>query len=90
MRIYEASSPSKRVRIKLTGGGHEAIADIVGELPEVGDVYDGSAILEVSPYPLTWMEQKAPDVWQYAIWYIRLADGRGRYIAIHEEEAEKI
>lgn len=89
MRIYE-SRHSKYIDIVLNGGGTWAIARIVDELPEVGDVYDGCAVLEVSPYPLTRTDQKDLNVWQYAIWNILLADGFSRYIAIHEEEAEKM
>lgn len=90
MRKFKSASPSNRVRIALGGGGIEANADIVDELPEIGDEYDGRTVLEVIPKPLTWMEQRTPDVWQYAIWYMRLAGDFCRYLAIHEAEAEKI
>lgn len=90
MRKFESASPSNRIRITLDGGGIEASADIVDELPEIGDVYDGRTVLEVIPKPLIWTEQRTPDVWQYAIWYIRLTENFCRYLAIHEAEAEKI
>lgn len=90
MRKFESASPSNRVRIALGGRGIEANADIVDELPEVGDEYDGRTVLEVIPKPLTWTEQPTPDVWQYAIWYMRTAGNVCRYLAIHEAEAEKI
>ena len=88
MKNFE-SVPSKRVQIIL-GGASEATADIVDELPEVGDKWEGRSILEVMPNPLTWTQQKTPDVWQYAIWYLHLEGDIYRYVAIHEEEAEKI
>ena len=90
MKAFEEASPSRRVTIVLTGGGSTASADIVDELPELGDTYGGRTVLEVTPYPLTWTEQKVPDVWQYAIWYIHLQGNVWRYLAIHEAEAEKI
>ena len=89
MRAFE-SSPSRRVPIILDGGGIEALANIVDELPELGDTFDGLTVLEVTPHPLTWTQQKDPDVWQYAIWYLHLSGNVWRYVAIHEAEAEKI
>lgn len=90
MRKFESASPSNRVRITLDGGGIEASADIVDELPEIGDEYDGRTVLEVIPNPLTWTEQPTPDVWQYAIWYMHLTGDIWYYLAIHEKETEKI
>lgn len=90
MRKFESASPSNRARIVLDGGGIEASADIVDELPEIGDEYDGRTVLEVIPKPLTWTEQRTPDIWQYAVWYIRLAGNRCCYLAIHEPESETI
>lgn len=88
MKKFEAAPPSKRVPIILDGGGSEAIADIVDDLPELGDTYDGRTVLEVRPNPLTRTEQKAPDVWQYAIWYLHLEGNIWQYVAIHEPESE--
>ncbi len=90
MRKFESASPSNRVRIILDGGGIEASADVVDELPEIGDEYDGRTVLEVIPKPLTWTEQPTPDVWQYAIWYMHLSGDIWHYLAIYEAEAEKI
>lgn len=88
MKAFEPSSPAHRIRFTIDGGGIEAIAHIVDELPELGDTWDGRTVLEVRPNPLTWTEQKNPDVWQYAIWYLHLEGNIWQYVAIHEPESE--
>lgn len=66
-----------------------ASADIVEELPEIGDTFHGRTILEVSPFPLV-DEQTDPEVYQYAVWKLHLSGNVYYYVAIHEAEAEKI
>lgn len=87
MKHFQPAAPASRVPVVLNGTS-VALADIVSDLPELGDLYDGRAVLEVRPSPLTWPDQKAPDVWQYAIWHIHLAGNVWRYLAIHEPESE--
>lgn len=64
-------------------------ADIVDELPQIGDIYHGRTVLEVIPAPPD-VEQDNPEVYQYAIWKLHLQGQVYWYIAIHEAEAEKI
>ena len=64
-------------------------AEIVDELPEVGDTYNGRTILEVMPSPPD-AEQDDPEVYQYAIWKLCLQGQVYQYLAIHEADAEKI
>lgn len=95
MHHYE-SSPGKRITFISNGGGYESFADIVEELPEIGDTFDCNdsfgprTVLEIVPRPLSWMEQKTPEIWSYAIWYLHLQGNVYRYIAIHEEESEHL
>lgn len=66
-----------------------ASADIVDELPEIGDTFHGRAVLEVCPFPLV-DEQDDPEVYQFAVWKLHLSGNVYYYVAIHEAEAEKI
>ena len=67
----------------------EASADIVEELPEIGDTFRGRTVLEVSPFPLV-DEQDDPEVYQFAVWKLHLSGNVYNYVAIHEADAEKI
>lgn len=87
MRNFE-SHPSRRIKFTIDGGGIEASADIVDDLPQLGDTYDGRIVLEVNPNPLTWMEQKNPEIFNYSIWKLHLEGNHGRYVAIHEPESD--
>lgn len=78
----------KRIPIILNGGGIEATAYIVDELPTVGSVFKNRFVREIFPYPLTWADQKVQEVWQYAIWSLHLSDDAWEYVAIHEPESE--
>jgi hypothetical protein len=88
MQSFETTM--KRITFTLTGGAQQASASILPDLPQIGDTLDGLAVLEVSPYPLTWTEQKDPEIWNYAIWYLHLEGKRFVYVAVHEEESEKL
>ena len=64
-----------------------ATADIVEELPEIGDTYHGRTIKEIIPFPFA-DEQDNPEVYKYAVWKLRLSGDVYWYIAIHEEQGE--
>ena len=66
-----------------------ASADIVDELPEIGDTFHGRTVLEVSPFPLV-DEQDDPEVYRFSVWKLHLSGNVYYYVAIHEAEAEKI
>lgn len=85
-RRYTMKSITFKTHTVPTG---EASADIVEELPEIGDTFRRRTVLEVSPFPLV-DEQDDPEVYQYAIWKLRLRHNIVLFAAIHEAEAEKI
>lgn len=87
MKVFE-SRPSRRIKFTIDGGGIEASADIVDELPQLGDTYDGRTVLEVRPNPLTWMEQKNMEIFNYSIWKLHLEGNEWRYVAVHEPESD--
>lgn len=88
MKTYESNL--NRIPVVLAGGGSYARAQILPDLPELGDTFDGRTVLEVRPNPLTWTEQKDPEVWQYSIWYLHLSGDIWQYVAVHEPESEEI
>ncbi len=63
---------------------------IVDELPEIGDRVNGiGTVLEVAPFPPSG-PQKCQDIYNYAVWALRLEEKRTIYIALHEDELERL
>ena len=75
-----------KTNVATTGA---ASAEIVNELPELGDTFHGHIVLEAGPFPLV-DDQDDHEVYQFAIWRLHLSGNIYDYVAIHEAEAEKI
>ena len=85
-RRYTMKSITFKTNVAATGA---ASAEIVNELPELGDTFHGHIVLEVSPFPLV-DDQDDPEVYQFAVWKLHLSGNVYNYVAIHEADAEKI
>ena len=68
-------------------GGLVVSAEILPDVAAVGEEYKGKRVTEVAPYFLE-EPQVNPDIYNYAIWCVRVSENPPYLIAVHEPESD--